>query len=331
MILADKIIRQRKRNGWSQEELAEKLNVSRQAVSKWEGAQTVPDLEKILKLAELFGVTTDYLLKDDIEAEEYTDYTDSDIKSGVKCITLEEANSFLAWREKAAVKIAIATFICIFAVIPLLILGAASEEPAFKLSEVLACGIGLIFMFVAVTVAVAIFVYCGFKNSPYEFIDKEPFETAYGVTGMVRDRKAAYKSTYSTVNIIATCICVISPVALFIGAFSGNDFLTVILLGVTILLAGIGTFMFIIVGVRWASMEKLLKEGEFSVKQKEKNRLAEAVGTIYWLVATAIFLGWSFACDSWEDSWIVWPVAGVVFAVVMTVCNLCIDKGKENQ
>ena len=69
----------------------------------------------------------------------------------------------------------------------------------------------------------------------------------------------------------------------------------------------------------------------FLFKQKEKNKLTEAVGTIYWLVATAIFLGWSFACESWEDSWIVWPVAGVVFAVVMTVCNLCIDKGKENQ
>lgn len=47
MILADKIIRLRRKNGWSQEELAEKMNVSRQAVSKWESAQTVPDLEKI--------------------------------------------------------------------------------------------------------------------------------------------------------------------------------------------------------------------------------------------------------------------------------------------
>ncbi len=71
MILADKIIRFRKKNGWSQEELAEKMNVSRQAVSKWEAAQTTPDLEKILQLSNLFGVTTDYLLKDELEDEEY--------------------------------------------------------------------------------------------------------------------------------------------------------------------------------------------------------------------------------------------------------------------
>ena len=48
MILADKIVRLRKKNGWSQEELAQKMNVSRQAVSKWESAQTIPELEKIL-------------------------------------------------------------------------------------------------------------------------------------------------------------------------------------------------------------------------------------------------------------------------------------------
>ena len=72
MILADKIIYLRKKCGWSQEELAEKMNVSRQSISKWEGAQTIPDLDKILQLSALFGVTTDYLLKDEIEDEELT-------------------------------------------------------------------------------------------------------------------------------------------------------------------------------------------------------------------------------------------------------------------
>ena len=91
MILADKIIRLRKRNGWSQEELAAKMNVSRQAVSKWEAAQTTPDLEKILQLGNLFGVTTDYLLKDEMEDEEFTDETDIPVKR----ITLSQADHFL--------------------------------------------------------------------------------------------------------------------------------------------------------------------------------------------------------------------------------------------
>ena len=62
MILADKIIDLRKKNGWSQEELAEQLGVSRQSVSKWESGMSVPDLNKIIAMSELFGVSTDYLL-----------------------------------------------------------------------------------------------------------------------------------------------------------------------------------------------------------------------------------------------------------------------------
>ena len=71
MILADKITEERKKNGWSQEELANQLGVSRQAVSKWESAGAVPDLQRILQMSELFGVSTDYLLKDEMKAEKH--------------------------------------------------------------------------------------------------------------------------------------------------------------------------------------------------------------------------------------------------------------------
>ena len=71
MILADKIIYLRKKAGWSQEELAEKMEVSRQSISKWEGALSVPDMNRILKLSELFDVSTDYLLRDEMEEEDY--------------------------------------------------------------------------------------------------------------------------------------------------------------------------------------------------------------------------------------------------------------------
>ena len=73
MILADKITALRKKAGWSQEELAEQLGVTRQSVSKWEGAQSVPDMQKVVQMSRLFGVTTDFLLKDELSEEE--DYT----------------------------------------------------------------------------------------------------------------------------------------------------------------------------------------------------------------------------------------------------------------
>ncbi len=69
MKLSDKIIRLRKSNGLSQENLAEKMNVSRQAISRWESGIAMPDANNILQLSKLFGVTTDYLLNDDYQSD----------------------------------------------------------------------------------------------------------------------------------------------------------------------------------------------------------------------------------------------------------------------
>ena len=63
MNIADRIQCLRKNKGLSQEELADKVGVSRQAVSKWESEQSTPDIEKIIIMSELFEVTTDYILK----------------------------------------------------------------------------------------------------------------------------------------------------------------------------------------------------------------------------------------------------------------------------
>ena len=326
MILADKIIRLRKKHGWSQEELAEKMNVSRQAVSKWEGAQTLPDLEKILMLGELFGVTTDYLLKDDIENEEYTDgVTDP----GIRKITLAEANEYLELRKSAAKRIAIATMLCIASVFPLFLLVAASVNPSFYLSEEVACGIGLVTMFPIIAIAVIIFIRVGFANTPYEFIEKEPFETEYGVIGLVKDAQKKYRGTYTKYNCIGACICVLSPAPLLSAAFFDNGFLTVIMLIVTMLMAGIGAMFFIVSGVRWASMQKLLKEGEYDPAEKKKSKWTETVGAVYWVVTTAIFLCWSFLTNDWQRSWILWPVAGVLFVAVMMICYLLVDKERS--
>ena len=67
MKLNEKIYEYRKLNRWSQEELADKLEVSRQTISKWEVGKNIPELEKLIKLAELFNITVDELVKDNIE------------------------------------------------------------------------------------------------------------------------------------------------------------------------------------------------------------------------------------------------------------------------
>ena len=64
MTLAEKILSLRTEKGMSQDSLAEKLEVSRQSVSKWETGQSTPDLDKIIRLADLFGVSVDELVRE---------------------------------------------------------------------------------------------------------------------------------------------------------------------------------------------------------------------------------------------------------------------------
>ena len=66
MTFGEKLQELRKARGWSQEELAGQIHVSRQALSKWESGGAVPDTENIIALSRLFGVTTDYLLLDEV-------------------------------------------------------------------------------------------------------------------------------------------------------------------------------------------------------------------------------------------------------------------------
>ena len=100
MLLAEKIVSLRKKAGWSQEELAEKLDVTRQSVSKWESAQSIPDINKILQMSTLFGVSTDYLLKEEQEEPEFI--LNEDSGSTRRRVSMEEANRFLRIKKKSA-------------------------------------------------------------------------------------------------------------------------------------------------------------------------------------------------------------------------------------
>lgn len=81
MSVSKQLIHLRNVKGISQEELASLMNVTRQAVSKWETDQTLPDSEKIIRLSEIFGVTTDYLLKGK-ESDPMDIYAQHDSKAG---------------------------------------------------------------------------------------------------------------------------------------------------------------------------------------------------------------------------------------------------------
>lgn len=330
MILADKIINLRKKNGWSQQELAEKVNVSRQSVSKWESSMSVPDLDKILQLGNVFGVSTDYLLKDEIEKEDYVETLSDTDMPPLRRVTLSEANEFLQIKFATAGKIALAVLMCIMSPVCLIIFTVVSSTGMLPISENAAVGLGLLALFILITAAVAIFITCGMKTSKYEFLDKEPIETEYGVTSIVKEKYAGYADTHTKNTVLGICLCILAVIPLItVSLLTQNGLYIALALCLTLTVAGIGVMLIITSGIKNASMQKLLEEGDYTKTAKKRSAVTETVGTVYWLAVTAVYLGYSFKTNEWQNSWIIWPVAGVIFAGIMAVCSAISKRNRK--
>ena len=303
MILADKIITLRKKAGWSQEELASQLGVTRQSVSKWEGAQSVPDLDKVVQMSRLFGVSTDYLLKDELEEEEFVE-SEAD-ETPLRRVTMEQAARYLALRKACAPKIALAVAMCIVSPVVIIFLSAMADAGLGGISEDLAT---------------------------------EPFETEYGVSGMVRERRKAYEPTASRCTILGVVLCILAVVPLMLGVGLASSDVAALLVRVApadvyaaaavdalLLLVACGVGVLVWSGTYTGAMDQLLEEGDYTRKKKARSGVMSTVSLIYWLSVTAIFLFYTFGPKGNgqpQYSWFIWAVGGVLYAAVMGIVSL---------
>lgn len=325
MILGDKIMNLRKKNAWSQEELAEKLGVSRQSISKYESAQVVPDMEKILKLSRIFGVTTDYLLKDEIEDLEFLDEDFEEDKKLVK-VGMEEANEYLDLKEISGRNIALGVSLCIISPIFLLLLSQAYESNLISVPENVVDGISLTVLFLFVIGALGIFIRESMKLKKYEFIENEDIDTAYGVDGMARERGESFHDYYVKNNIIGVLLLVASVIPIFVGMIvSVEDMTMIISVVIMLLLIAIGVNLLVKTNIYMNSINAILEEGDFRRRNKKLKRRIEPFCGIYWIAATAIYVAYSFLTNNWDRSWIIWPVAGISFPIYYLILKFIFE------
>lgn len=320
MILAEKIMQLRKKNGWSQEELAEKLNISRQSVSKWESGASIPDLDRIVALSALFGISTDYLLKDEIEEEQYSEAKDVYEGSGARSISLEEANQFMGLVRKLAVRFAAAVALCILAVIPLILLAGLAEYGAIGLSEDMAGGIGVTILLVLVAAGVAVLILNSMRLEKYEYLEREELSLQYGVQGIVSKKKEDFAETYRicvTAGVVL-CILAVAPVMIMSGLGVSELFL-IYATGVMFAILAAGVFLFIWSGYIQGTFQKLLQEGDYTPEKKRVSRKTSFFPGVYWCFVTAVFLAVSFITDNWKLSGLIWPIAALLFVVILGI------------
>lgn len=328
MILADKIIQLRKQRNWSQEDLANKLSISRQSISKWESSTSLPDLDKIIKLSQIFEVSCDYLLKD----EQATINTiETDPESNIRKVSLEDANELMDTYSHSAKRIGLGVVLCINSVVPLLFLGGLSETPAANISSDFAGGFGLILLFIGIGIAVSMFITNGMKLSKFDFYEKEKIQLLYGVEGLVTKRKDEFENTFRLFITMGVVICILSLIPLFISAmFSLPGIYNILGLCLMFIIASIGVYLLVYAGMIHSSFLRLLQLEEYSPKQKEiliqSKTTSDAFGGFYWCSITATYIGISLYTNAWYKTWIIWPVAALIFAALVNLIQMFKNK-----
>lgn len=325
MILADKIIELRKKSGMTQDELAEKLGVSRQSVSKWEGAQSTPDLARILKLAEIFSVSTDVLLKDELELEQNISSENIEtvsVKAHVETepplrpVSMAEAVEYLEKNSKKAFLVALGVALCILSPIMAIVSEMLFENTPLE-------DAGAILMFVLVAAAVGLFIYAGSLMKKFEYMEKECLDTEYGVDGMVREKREREQSKNTMHTIIGVILCILSviPPILCDMLFSDSaleDIGTVFLF----MSVAAGTFLIVNSGIINSGYNVLLEKDRYSREKKINVGNSLVAMGIYWSIVTALYLGYSFITFNWHISWIIWVVAAVLSPAVILIVNV---------
>ncbi len=334
MILADKIINLRKKRGWSQEQLAEQLNVSRQSVSKWESALSVPDMDKIVKMSNIFGVSTDYLLKDEIEALQTELTVDKD--ETVRTISLEFANEYMDMVQSVCGCIALAVSLFILSAIPTIIRGYFADSKAnggrFFVTEDAAAGIGTALLLIMIAIGVTICILNSMKLDKYAFLEKEEISLEYGVAGVVRQKRTAFENSFriSVAAGVALCILGVVPM-LFVSGLNVSDVVMGCMVCVLLACIALAVNLFIRAGMVWDSYNKLLQEGDYTVQKKRIGKRTAFIPGIYWCMVTAVYLYTSFTKSNWGESWVIWPVAAVAFAGIMAVANAVVSSADNKK
>lgn len=318
MLLADKIINLRKKLGWSQEELAHQLQVSRQAVSKWESGMSIPDMNKIIGMSRIFGVSTDYLLIDEIEeyhADGQMVAEDAENES-IKSVSLEEANLFMDLKEKLAGKFAATISAYILSPVILIILAAFSEYKKV-MSEELASGIGIVIFLLIVAGATAHLIYQSMKIEKYEYLEKEVFTLQYGVSGIVEKRRAEYEGTYHKLFVLGVALCIICPIPLLVaGAMELGDFVCILATALLLVIVSVGVFFIMKSSERWEAYQILLQEEDFTKEKKQNRKYSMGLTIAYWCVVVCIFFVWGFHTGEWGETWILWICSGILYAAL---------------
>lgn len=305
----------RKRDKITQEELADRLGVSRQSVSKWETGEAYPETDKLIALCDIFGVSLDALMRTDLTAEEVKEQPEPKIGDGA---------GFIKAVDRFSRAIAIGVFLILIGVSICVILAGYSFTLEGKSAELTAV-MGGVAVLVFVAVAVFLFIWSGMN---YDRFNKENPEVGqvYG-DGEI---KAFTKRFNLSMALLVSGILV---AVVFLVVFTS-------LIGAGILAVGaedsatcyvVSTFLFALAFLVGGLVYMGIQHTKYDVAEYNRtfkknftsrhSKLREAICSVIMLVATALFLVLGFVGGWWHPGWVVFPVGGIICGIITKIMD----------
>ena len=244
---------------------------------------------------------------------------------GQRLLTEGEAADYLAEKRKNGLLIALGVALCIlspsFAVL-------TEGLHIIQLDMAVSFSVPLLFLLVAA--AVFLFIVAGMRVQKNEAAVRGAV-CGEELAGRLKRRQSAFQTRFAVGIGIGVVLCILSvvPAVVFSQLDSASYAAENLAPALMFVMVAAGVFCFVFLGIEADGYKKLLHPQDYAAQGEARpktrgERAVEIVSSIYWCLVTAAYLLWSFATYDWGRSWIIWPVAGVLFGAVAAIVKACV-------
>lgn len=278
----------RKEQGLSQEVLAERLDVSRQSVSKWERDEVYPEIDKLILLSDMFHVSLDYLIKDES--------SDVENKDERYFLNHQDIKDYISFKKQFAFRIAAAVMMIVLSVnVPIMFADTRNENLAAAL------------MLMIIALAVAVLIITGLSLGQYEDLEKKEISMGIQDGEDLKNQFKKFRQSFGIYIAFGVCLIIIAvAMSAVIDEYIHNENISGIVL---LTCVAIAVFIFIYQGIVYGMYQFLVKNKEFVMEKRKEEKTLFAFTMP---LAAMIYLVMGFTRNWWHPGWIVFTVAAII-------------------
>lgn len=240
-----------------------------------------------------------------------------------RAVSAEEIQVYLENKKSASKLTAIGVAICILAVVPLLSLITLKGQNLIDLSSQETTTYGLIALFALISFSVVLFVKTNLYDTDLEKEKRLTLSLSDSLRRDYQELKKAFQQTYYKRVTFAVIFIILSVVPLIsVSIMTGDGWLSLWMVVLKLFMIAIGIMIIIPTVQHYDALKYIMNIGQALPEKTRQEKRTEKIAAVYWPLLTASYIGWSLWTMDWGRTWIVWPVAGILFAAIMGISNL---------